>query len=104
LLAAPVGDKTFQAADGYGLFYVFEALAYGAVGLALGFLGADSAANCRQEVRLLDDGQGGGKVAVLDFSDKTWYLYGYGAAFDTGLVLAAKATLGFPARLLFGVA
>ena len=96
----PVGHKALQTADTHGLaLHTADAVL-----LALGLLGADTAADGGQRAGLVDDLIGALVVLLGDLPDKFGNLYIDGAAAHAGMVLAVETAGGFIQRLLLGVA
>ena len=85
-----ISYKAFQPADAYRLTLD----AHDTVLLALVFLRADAAADCRQGVGLLDNPDGLVEVTFLDFADKGRNIHLHRAALAAFWHLASQAAVG----------
>ena len=79
----PVSNKALEPADTDG----FALDAADALALALGFLGAYTAADCGESGGLADDLICAFKIAGFDLLDELRNMYIYGATLNTGLIL-----------------
>ena len=96
----PVGHKAFQTADTHGL----ALLAPDAVHLALGLLGAHTAAHSGQGAGLVDHLIGALVILLQDLLDELGNADIHGAAVDAGMRLAVQAPGSLVQSLLLGIA
>ena len=96
----PVSNKALEPADTDG----FALDAADALALALGFLGAYTAADCGESGGLADDLICAFKIAFLDLGDEFGDMDIYGAAAYAGHILAVEAAECFVKCHFLGIA
>ena len=99
MLAVPVSDEALQTADAHG----FALDAAHALGFALGLLGADAAADCRQGGLLVQDLKRALDVLVGDALDEGGDVDVHRAGGHAGLVLAVQAAAGLADGHFIGI-
>jgi hypothetical protein len=103
VFSSVIGDKALDPTDRNGLFHILFRFAYGAVQLALDFLGTDPSADGGKQARFLDDRSRPGIVSLSRFKDEGGNIDFNGTSFDAGFGFTLKTPQRFDADLGFGI-